>query len=355
MKDFGENLLIWYRLNKRDLPWRETTDPYKIWLSEIILQQTRVIQGMNYFYQFVNEFPDVQALANAPQDKIYKMWQGLGYYNRAENLMKAAKTIVEKYQGKFPCEYDELLKIKGIGSYTAAAISSIAFNVARPVVDGNVFRVLSRIFGIETPVNTTKSKKEFELLAGKLMDTHPPGEFNQALMEFGALYCTVNNPDCENCIFKNKCYAFKNRLVNHFPVKNPKIPPKKIFFYFFVIEIINAEGFSFYIKRRSDKDIWRNLYDFPSVEFTEPVEVMTVLNEFLKIINQTNAVVKNISNTYVHQLTHRQINATFIRLIVDKLIDISDKNSLLLVSERDIEKYPVPRLLEKYLTDQKII
>jgi len=355
MDDFGNVLIGWYRQNKRLLPWRETSDPYKIWLSEIILQQTRVQQGSSYYLRFIEEFPDIHSLAAASQDKVYKMWQGLGYYNRAANLMQAAKTISQDFEGKFPTSPEELMKIKGIGSYTAAAISSFAFNVSAPVVDGNVFRFLSRFFGIETPINTLSAKKEFEKIAKSLMLNHTPGEFNQAMMEFGALYCTAKNPDCANCIFINNCFAGKNGLAWKFPVKKPKTAVKKKYLFYFLFEIESEKTTKIFIRKRSETDIWKNLYDFPVAEYDTPVEPEIALADMMKQTNNTGFVIKNISPEYKHQLTHRQIHATFLRLMVDKKFDLSYKNSLILIKLGDIEKYPVSRLIEKYLKEQKII
>lgn len=353
MKGFGNTLIGWYKQNKRPLPWRETSNPYKIWLSEIILQQTRVQQGTSYYYRFVSEFPDVHSLAAAPQDKVYKMWQGLGYYNRAANLMSAAKTISKDFQGKFPENPEDLMKIKGIGAYTAAAIASLAFNVPVPVVDGNVFRLLSRIFGIETPINSSSAKKEFETLAKSLMLNHFPGEFNQAMMEFGALYCTAKKPDCQNCILLHFCFAGKKGIPEKFPVKNPKAAVKNKYLYYFFFEIEKEN--KTWIRKRSATDIWKNLYDFPVAEYDLPVDAEIALIDFLKGSQNDKFVLKNISPQYKHQLSHRQIHATFLRLTVNKNFDFPEKNSLILINLDNLIKYPVSRLVDKYLMEQKII
>jgi len=269
--------------------------------------------------------------------------------------MAAAKTISIDLGGNFPENPEELMKIKGIGSYTAAAISSFAFNVAVPVVDGNVFRVLSRIFGIETPINTSIAKKEFEILAKSLMLNHSPGEFNQAMMEFGALYCTTNKPDCPNCIFFKKCFAGKSGLTEKFPVKNPKATVKKKYLFYFLFEIETEKKTEVWIRKRSESDIWKNLYDFPVVEYDKPVDPEIALIDFMKDSKKANFVLKNISVQYKHQLTHRQIHATFLRLIVNKKFDVPNKNSLVLIKLDDIVNYPVSRLVERYLKEQKII
>jgi len=357
MDRFGRILIKWYDKNKRNLPWRSTRDPYKIWLSEVILQQTRVEQGLNYYLKFVERFPTIKKLAAADSDEIYKMWQGLGYYNRADNMMNAAKAIVKDFNGRFPADYDELLNLKGVGNYTAAAIASLAFNISKPVVDGNVFRVLSRLFAIKTPINTSAGKKEFELIASKLISDHPPAEFNQALMEFGALYCKPKNPDCENCIFKKDCIARQKKEVISYPVKLPKRDIKKRFFYYVLIESDNGEGSFFLMKKRDKNDIWKKLYDFPLVEFSNITEPHTALNKLLAEINLKSSEYRivDISDNYKHQLTHQQINAVFIRIFVNKIENIEAENSILLVNKNDITNYPVSRLIERYLQDQKLI
>ena len=293
----------------------------------------------------------------AKQDEIYKLWQGLGYYNRANNMMKAAKTIVNEFDGNLPADYQTLQKLRGIGSYTAAAIASIAFGISKPVVDGNVFRVLSRIYAINTPINTTSGKKEFEHLASTLMSDHEPGTFNQALMEFGALFCKPKNPDCPQCIFNNKCLAWQNKSVNKYPLKNKKKAVIKRYFYIFVIESsVNNESF-FILQKRGEKDIWKNLYEFPSIEFKHKKDVEEVLYQFNTIHKLTteNYQIKSISDSYTHQLTHQQINAVFIRLIVNKIEKIEAENSILLVNQNEITNYPVSRLIERYMQDQKMI
>lgn len=355
--EFGSQLINWYVKNQRKLPWRNTKDPYRIWLSEVILQQTRVAQGMSYYLKFVERFPNIFELAKAPQNEVLKMWQGLGYYNRAANLMAAAKTIANEHRGTFPANTKELMKIKGIGPYTAAAIASIAFDISEPVVDGNVFRVLARIFGISTPINSGKGKNEFAALAAKLMHKHPAGTFNQALMEFGALCCKPKTPNCTDCIFKESCVAFRNMNISGYPVKNPKSSIRNRYFYYFVIELKNQPQSYFYLKKRTAKDIWKNLYDFPLIEFYHETRVDTVLQDpGLKLLTKGSKFrCIDFSRHYKHQLTHQAIHAQFFRLIVDKKIESATDNSLLLVDRNQIINYPVPRLIDKYLQEQKII
>ena len=357
INDFGSRIVNWYKKNKRDLPWRNTSDPYKIWLSEVILQQTRVEQGMDYYLKFVNRFPDIYSLERASQNEIYKMWQGLGYYNRADNLMAAAKTIVDKYKGVFPETPDELIKIKGIGPYTAAAISSIAFGFPKAVVDGNVYRLLSRLFGIATPINSSRGKKEFEILADELLKNNHAATFNQAIMEFGALYCKPKNPDCVGCIFFTDCMAVRLNKVGGFPVKNNKVVVRNRYFYYLFIEVNTGNRTFFYLKQRDKKDIWKNLYDFPLTESESRINPIEVLeNSMVKtLLSGQKFSIKSVSEEYRHQLTHQNIHAVFIRLIVNKNSKQLSEKAILLVDQNELINYPVPRLLERYLQDQKIL
>ncbi|MCF6170195.1 MAG: A/G-specific adenine glycosylase [Bacteroidales bacterium] len=357
LKDFGPRIVKWYDKNKRELPWRNSTNPYKIWLSEIILQQTRVEQGLGYYLKFIRRFPDIYSLAEASQTEVYKMWQGLGYYNRADNLMAAAQTIVRQYKGLFPETPEALIRIQGIGPYTSAAIASIAFGYPKPVVDGNVYRVLSRLFGIETPINTGRAKKEFETLAGNLLQGNPPAAFNQAMMEFGALHCKPVNPDCLHCIFLSECTAGRLGEVARFPVKKKKPGVRKRYFYYLLVEVPGNKSNAFFLKQRDKKDIWKNLYDFPLLECNKRENPAEVLKNpvFEHLIGQTNFNIKSVSNEYRHQLTHQKIHAVFIHLIVNKNTGQLSDNSVFLVDENKLITYPVPRLLERYLQDQKIL
>ena len=354
---FADKLINWYDKNMRNLPWRGTTDPYKIWLSEIILQQTRVDQGLNYYHAFVQHYPDVFSLAEATSDEVYKLWQGLGYYNRADNLMHTAKTIVVKYNGIFPEDPKELMKLRGIGSYTSAAIASLAFDVSVPVIDGNVYRLLSRIFDIKTPIDSMKGKKEFEELAGNLMPGQPAATYNQAIMEFGALYCKPSKPDCTNCIFIDNCFAGRSNTVNDYPVKKPKVKVKNRYFFYLLVESNKSSKSGFLMKRRGKKDIWKNLYDMPLIEqdyAIDPAEIMS--NEYFKeLIGDNTYQIIDISDSYVHKLTHQHIHTCFIRLIVDNLSIGPDEKSLFLVNQSELKNYPVSRLIERYLQVQQLI
>ncbi|MBV5343686.1 A/G-specific adenine glycosylase, partial [bacterium] len=260
--NISKALTNWYNQNKRELPWRDITDPYRIWISEIILQQTRVNQGMRYYLRFVERFPDVKTLAVAEEDEVLKYWQGLGYYSRARNIHKTAKIITEKHKGIFPKNHSDILLLKGIGEYTAAAICSFAYNQPYAVVDGNVFRVLSRVFGIETPIDSTSGKKEFTQLAEKLLDKKEPGLHNQSIMEFGALQCVPVQPDCGVCPLQTVCKAYSLNMADKLPVKATKTKVRERFFNYFYIEYQDK----IFIQKRSEKDIWQNLYELPLVE-----------------------------------------------------------------------------------------
>ena len=311
-------LLHWYKANKRDLPWRLTSDPYQVWLSEIILQQTRVAQGLPYYNQFIRNFPTVFDLAKAPEQKVLKLWQGLGYYSRARNLHQTAKDLVKHYKGVFPEDVEELKKLKGIGDYTAAAIASFCFNKAHAVVDGNVFRVLSRLFAISTPINSPLGKKQFSELAQELLDKKNPGLYNQAIMEFGALYCTPHQPDCENCIFNTSCQAGLSGNQHLFPSKLASKKARNRYFEYFII----WNNLSVYAEKRTGKDIWKNLYQFPLLEFAEKPSKPLFLTRLKKDILKSNShdfkIIRQ-SGYKKHLLSHQTIFARFTHLQSVKL------------------------------------
>lgn len=348
MDFFNIPLHSWFSLYRRDLPWRNTSDPYKIWLSEIILQQTRIDQGLGYYKRFVAEFPTIADLANAPEDKVLKLWQGLGYYSRARNLHTTAKYIAEKHRGVFPHEYKDILSLKGVGEYTAAAIASISFNLEYPTIDGNVYRVLSRFFGINNPIDTSSGKKTFANLAKELIKGTEPALHNQALMEFGALQCVPKNPDCSKCPLIEKCFAYANRKVNQLPVKQNKIKQRDRFFNYLVIE----DSEHLLIRKRTGNDIWRNLYEFPYIETEVETGIDEVLNgiDFLSIQPaKRNLTVHKITDWKTHILSHQKIRYRFI-LIKTGSDFISDDN-ILRVNKEDIFNFAVPRLLEAFLED----
>ena len=346
---FGRTLLSWYQKNKRDLPWRNTRDPYFIWLSEIIMQQTRVEQGLNYYLRFTEKYPDVFSLARANQDDVMKLWQGLGYYSRARNLHSTAKSIVENYNGKFPHEYSEILKLKGIGEYTAAAISSFAFDEKQAVVDGNVFRFLSRYFGIRTPIDSSKAKQEFRGVAYDLMASFPPHDFNQAIMEFGSKQCKPVNPDCMNCPFSTSCFAFENKKVADFPIKDKKTKVRKRYFHYLVIK----SGQAIYLQKRTSKDIWIDLYDFPVMELRKRTPDKLFLNsaEWKQWAKKYPVIIEKISAEKKHLLSHQTIHAKFLEIRPKNPKTFKPLKGWKKVNSKTMKKYPIPRLAEKFLSE----
>ncbi|MDR0970698.1 MAG: A/G-specific adenine glycosylase [Lentimicrobiaceae bacterium] len=350
---FQSNLIEWYQKNQRDLPWRSDKNPYHIWLSEVILQQTRVDQGMDYYYRFVERWPDIFSLATDDEQNVLKMWQGLGYYSRARNLLKCAIQIVEQYNGVFPDEIEKLKKLSGIGDYTAAAIVSIAYNKPYAVVDGNVYRVLSRLFEIDTPINSTKGKKQFAALAQEILFEANPGIFNQAMMEFGALQCVPNKPNCAVCPLRELCLAFKNKTVANFPVKtrNIKIRERHFNYILFILEQ-NDEHYT-YIHKRETNDIWKNLYDFFLIETEKTVTVEALLHqkEFVNLLKNNPFELLNVSTIYTHKLSHQTLKTQFLVVRIKKKIVFTSINKLSLIKISELGKFPLPRLLEKYLNE----
>mgnify|MGYP003670490150 CR=1 FL=1 len=341
---FSQKILDWYSLNKRSLPWRNTTDPYKIWLSEIMLQQTRVAQGTSYYLSFEKHFPTVFDLANASEEKVLKLWQGLGYYSRARNLHYTAKDIVENYAGQFPNTYKELIKLKGVGDYTASAIASISFNEQQAVVDGNVYRVLSRYFGVNLPINSTKGIKYFKDLASNVMHSSNIRDYNQGIMEFGALQCTPKNPDCNSCPLNDGCVALQKKLVTTLPIKINKTKVKNRYFNYLVFIDNNNKTL---LKQRTGKGIWQNLYEFPVLETTE--QKVDVKNEYKKIAPNYNTIDILLYNNkpIVHKLSHQHLHTNFWVLTVDSTLENG-------ISFSDLEKYPVPVLIADFIKTFKI-
>jgi A/G-specific adenine glycosylase len=342
MHPISEKLITWYKKHKRDLPWRNINDPYKIWLSEIILQQTQVIQGLNYYIKFIESFPTVNDLANAPEDKVMRLWQGLGYYSRARNLHAAAKTIKTNHKGKFPNTYESIKELKGVGDYTAAAISSFAFGLPHAVVDGNVYRVLSRLFNINTPINSTQGKKDFQLLANELLNKKQPALYNSGIMEFGALWCKPQNPKCEECPLQEHCLAFEKNTVSLLPVKNKKIKIKNRYLHYFIFNYKN----NVYIQKRIEKDIWQNLYEFYLIETSEPTSDTEILkNKTLKGIAK-DFDVTSIIPAKKHILSHQHIYAIFYELTIKTPIK---SKSLIKIKRSDLNDFGLPQLINKYL------
>ena len=343
---FSEKLVKWYENHLRDLPWRKTKDPYKIWLSEIILQQTRVSQGLPYYLRFVEQYPDVQALAAASEQNILRLWQGLGYYTRARNLHKCAKTVVTKFNGKFPRGYAELITLPGIGEYTASAIASFSNNEKVAVVDGNVFRVLSRIFGMETPINSPKGKAEFTELATELLSIDEPAIHNQAIMEFGALWCTPKNPQCECCVFKKNCIAFQREMQQVLPVKLKSKPSRKRYFHYVVSEYKGQ----LYMRQRSAKDIWTGLYDFHLIETKRPAKTKELLTQ-VGVTGLADDFV--VSKTYKHVLSHQTIFSKFIIIKSSKKIRLTDDGRYYPLKQ--VSNLPKPVLISRFLADHYVL
>lgn len=343
MDSFSQEIYQWFLINKRNLPWRETNDPYKIWISEIILQQTRVVQGIDYYNRFIAEFQNITELSNASEDSVLKLWQGLGYYTRARNLHFTAKHIVKNYNGDFPNDFKTILSLKGVGNYTAAAIASIAFNLPHAVVDGNIYRVFTRYFGILTPIDSDKGKKEIQKIADEFIDLNNPGFHNQAFMEFGALQCVPISPDCKLCPLVINCYAAQNNLQDKLPVKSKKIKQTTRYFYYYIIENKNF----ILIEKRTGKDIWKNLHQFPLIESDKALtdeEILKLNTPFLSF-NEIN--VRYVSAPIKHILTHQTIFARFIHVETD--LNNFNQSNIFRINKKDIYKFAVPKLLEQYL------
>lgn len=346
---FSQKLITWYNQHKRYLPWRDIHNPYFIWLSEVILQQTRVVQGMPYYLKFIETFPTVQDLAVADEKDVLRLWQGLGYYSRARNLHTTAKMVVENYGGEFPNTYSELLKLKGIGTYTAAAIASFAFGEKVAVLDGNVYRVLSRVFGEETDIASNEAKKVFTKLAEAVLPEKNADTHNQAIMEFGAIQCTPASPNCMFCPLTFECVANETGKVGVLPVKSKKVKVRERFFNYFVIE----QNRNFAMHERTHKDVWSGMYDFYLKEFTENVQEFDDIvgeDSFLNDILQ-NSVVKRESNTYTHVLTHQRIYTKFWHLVINDDFLINLPSDLKWFSLDEVDNLPKSTLVNNYLID----
>jgi A/G-specific adenine glycosylase len=338
--DFAAIIGLWYRQNARPLPWRETRDPYFIWLSEVILQQTRVDQGLRYYLHFAEEYPSIEHLAKAPEEKILKSWQGLGYYSRARNLHSTAKFIVSHFGGKFPDSYEKLLELKGIGPYTAAAISSFAFREQKAVVDGNVARVLSRYFGITEPIDSTRGKKQIQAIADELIPANRPDLFNQAIMEFGALQCVPKSPKCEECPLREDCFALKKKCVSELPVKGKKTAVKDVWLHCFLIH----DGENYFVRQRDSSSIWKNLYELPSVE-TETESSFIVPDEAWKL-PPGYFLLPEISEVR-HQLSHRTLHVHFSEVQLRKGTKVPSDWKPVPLGE--LPEYAIPRLTDRFL------
>ena len=338
---FSNTLIYWYLQNNRELPWRKTKNPYFIWLSEIMLQQTRVAQGLSYYLKFTKKFPTVFHLAKADESTVLKMWQGLGYYSRARNLHFSAKQIANELNGEFPYTYKEIIKLKGIGDYTASAIASICFNEPTAVVDGNVYRVLSRYFGIKTAINSSAGIKEFKVLAQTLIDETQPGTFNQAIMDFGALHCKPQNPLCETCPFSDGCIALNKKLTKELPVKEKKIKVRKRYFNFLVIKTNDDKTI---LSERKGKGIWQGLYQFPLIESDKNInkDELIASEEFINLLPKKTTISLFNQKEIIHKLSHQHLYTQF--WIVE-----TENSSEVKIKWSEIEKYPVPILIANFL------
>jgi A/G-specific adenine glycosylase len=341
--NLSDELIKWYNVNKRDLPWRNSTDAYVIWLSEIILQQTRVEQGLPYFYRFVEKYPTVSSFAAADEGDILRLWQGLGYYSRGRNMLKTARIIQEQYNGKFPDRFDQLIKLTGIGEYTAAAISSFSSNEARAVVDGNVYRVLSRFFGIDEPINSTTGKKIFQSLANELLNPQHPGLHNQAMMEFGAMLCKPKNPACGICPVSQGCFAFVNNATTSLPVKLNKINIRERFFNYFLV----TDGSNILMNKRGEGDIWANMYDLPLIEtkYLLSVEELAALpetNEFFgRDIDKQRSLPVN-----KQILTHQRL---YVRFIICRQKPVKMKPGWIFIELKKLNEIALPKVIFIFL------
>ena len=346
---FSKKIVEWYKNNKRDLPWRNTKDPYLVWLSEIILQQTRVEQGLPYYRRYIEHFPTVQHLSKATEEKVLKLWQGLGYYSRARNLHAASKYLVEHFNGRFPEKYEDILQLKGVGEYTAAAIASFSYDQPYAVVDGNVYRVLSRVFGIKSPIDSTEGKKQFKAVAQELIDKKDPGIYNQAIMEFGAMWCKPRLPDCKNCCLNNICVAYEKKMVDMLPVKGKKIKQGERYFNYLVIR----NNKKTYLRKRTDKDIWQGLYDFPLIESNRSLSeyVLFRSKEWSSFFGKNKYILKSISKIYKHVLSHQKIYARFFEVEMKKPLNKKQTADLIYISDAAFKKYAIPRLIDIYLKE----
>jgi A/G-specific adenine glycosylase len=351
-KKFKTLLLHWHKNdNKRIMPWKGEKDPYKVWLSEIILQQTRVEQGMAYYEKFIKKYSSIQQLATAPDSEVFKLWEGLGYYTRCKNLLQTARFIVDKHDGEFPASYEEIASLKGIGPYTAAAIASFCFDLPYAVVDGNVLRILSRVFGIAVPVDDTEGKRIFRNLAAKVLDKKNPGSFNQAIMDFGATVCKPTTPVCATCSLNLMCFAFKNERVNTLPVKEKTLKKKIRWFSYFIMEI-NGKTF---VRKRSGKDIWQNLFEFYLVETnSNPLWNNESVYDFVKTqFNTRQFAIKEIIEAAPQQLTHQCIKGYFIEVRFIEIPSILRSQENLWIEPFYIERLAFPSFINKYIQHKK--
>lgn len=349
---FRQHLMDWYAQSHRPMPWKGEKNPYYIWLSEIILQQTRVEQGLPYFEKFKQNYPTVQHLADAPEDEVMKLWEGLGYYTRARNLHATAKFIAYDLNSSFPDTYEGVLALKGVGPYTAAAIASFAYDLPHAVVDGNVFRVLARVFGVDTPTDSTIGKKIFSELAAQALDPTQPGNYNQAIMDFGATQCMPQSPACGTCPLKSDCYAFQNQLVDKLPIKTKSIVKKERFFHYLVIEY---QG-QILLQKRTAKDIWQNLYEFPLIESSlATLQKGDLLKTALwqELVGDHPHTITRISKPFRQTLTHQFITAIFWEVELQENFNLKNPN-LLVIARKNSHKFAFPKVIDWFLQDNSL-
>ncbi len=347
---FVTELLKWNkRDNTRAMPWKYEKDPYKIWISEIILQQTRVSQGLEYYKSFIKRFPSVHEIAEAKEDEIFKLWEGLGYYTRCKNIIASAKFISKELGGKFPDTYETILQLKGVGSYTASAIASFAYNLPYAVLDGNVFRVLSRYFGVKLPIDNPEGKKYYSTLANNLLDKKNAGVYNQSIMDFGATVCKPL-PLCEICPLNSKCIAYLNGLTKLLPIKEKSINKTNRWLYYLAVEFNN----NFYVKKRTEKDIWQNLYEFVLIKTPKPISLkkLQASEKYKSFFEGNGFTIKNVSQLYKQQLTHQTIHGQFIHILLKSPLNT---NAYELYSRDKIKELPFPKFITSYLKDYYVI
>lgn len=342
----NREIINWYESNKRDLPWRKTTDPYRIWVSEIMLQQTQVVTVTDYYHRFIDQFPTIKDLALADEQKVLNLWQGLGYYSRARNLHQAAKSVMDVHNGVFPDSYDEILNLRGIGVYTASAIAAFAFNIPKAAVDGNVYRVLSRLFGVSDLTTSPQGKRIFQNLANELMADSPPHIYNQAIIEFGALQCTPKTPNCETCPLNLQCFACINKQQALFPVKKKKV--KVIDRYFYYLYIYSNDRFL--LQQRGDRDIWRKLFEFPLIETANKTDLADLIESetWNDLFKEINIEVSHRFTTKVHKLSHQNLHIEFIHIRIDAA-GFESLLSFIQVDKEIVNDYPMPKPIVMHL------
>lgn len=345
----AKKVVTWYRKNARDLPWRQTDNPYHIWVSEVILQQTTVTQGTAYYLRFLKQYPTMETLAVAPLDDVLKLWEGLGYYSRARNLHASAQVVVEKYNGQFPETHEEILSLKGVGPYAAAAIGSFAFGLPHVVVDGNVLRLVSRFYGITDSIDDTPTKKKIKYIAQRMQDCCDPGEFNQAIMEIGALCCTYKSPQCTTCILRKRCVAYNDKTVDRIPHRTKKIKKRNRYFHYHIVQ--DKLG-HIIIEQRSDKDVWQGLYQFLLYESTSP-DHASRLHDVLDIADKK--IVKSTSyGPYKQMLTHQKITVTFYHHRLSYAYNKATKTTKKLAKVGELDNYAWPRTIAKFLATESL-